>query len=364
MAKPKMLDLNTLLQAGIDPKTGLPIKFGGKKCTTKEDIKKVLRIIDEQDAVNRYKWYNLPMNLSSQELERMLYYKSQLAFFYFKDLDEFYFMPYALDGTIDFYGRFNSIHPIPMTCGTDDKQGKAQASLLADVKLNCVYDVKFLEDLTEDDLYNSAVILRDYTNQLSQTSIPRVTLNDVILDMESETLPYLRTALLMGTGVKGVRVNDPDQYDSVLEGANRMNDAALASQPYIPIVGNIDFQELTNGTLGKADDYLLALQSLDNLRLSTYGLDNGGIFEKKAYVNNQQTSMNQAGANIGAVLNDGLLIRQHFCNIVNSIWGLGIWCEISENISQLDVDGDGITYERENEESESVDYGNRNESNV
>ena len=44
-----------------------------------------------------------------------------------KDLDEFYFMPYALDGTIDFYGRYNTIHPVPMTSGTDDKNGKAQA---------------------------------------------------------------------------------------------------------------------------------------------------------------------------------------------------------------------------------------------
>ena len=122
-------DLETLLKAGIDPKTGLPVKMGkGPKCTTKEDIKKFLRLIDEQDAVNRYVWYNLPANLTSQELERMLYYKGQLCFFYDKDLEEFYFMPYALDGTIDFYGRYNTIHPIPMTSGTDDK-GNTKAAI-------------------------------------------------------------------------------------------------------------------------------------------------------------------------------------------------------------------------------------------
>ena len=83
----KLPDLETLWQAGINPKTGLPVKLGGYKCTIKEDIKKYLRLIDEQDAVNRYVWYNLPANITSQELERMLYYKGQVCFFSDKDLE-------------------------------------------------------------------------------------------------------------------------------------------------------------------------------------------------------------------------------------------------------------------------------------
>ena len=64
---PYMPNLEALLAAGIDPKTGLPVKANsGTKCALKNDIKKIVRIIDEQDAVNRYKWYNLPCNLSSQ----------------------------------------------------------------------------------------------------------------------------------------------------------------------------------------------------------------------------------------------------------------------------------------------------------
>ena len=37
---PTLPDLNLLYQAGINPKTGLPLKFGDVKCTLKEDIKK------------------------------------------------------------------------------------------------------------------------------------------------------------------------------------------------------------------------------------------------------------------------------------------------------------------------------------
>ncbi|MBO7692078.1 MAG: hypothetical protein J6W16_03475 [Methanobrevibacter sp.] len=50
----KLPQLDVLWQAGINPKTGLPIRFGGTKATLKEDIKKFLRLVDEQDAVNRY----------------------------------------------------------------------------------------------------------------------------------------------------------------------------------------------------------------------------------------------------------------------------------------------------------------------
>ena len=50
---PYLPNLEPFIQAGIDLKTGLPnrITNGGP---TKENIKAQLRIIDEQDAVNRY----------------------------------------------------------------------------------------------------------------------------------------------------------------------------------------------------------------------------------------------------------------------------------------------------------------------
>ena len=315
MGNPKIPDLKTLIQAGFDPKTGLPNKIGTKPCL-KENVKKALRLIDEQDAVNRYTWYNLPCNITSQELERMLYYKGQLAFFYMEDLDEFYFMPYALDGTIDFYGRFNTIHPVPMTSGTDDKAGKAQAELLSQIKLKCIYGIKLPEDLNVEDLTKSAVLLHDYSKQLSQTIIPRQIINDGIIDIEAECIPFMRTALIEETGVMGVRVQDADQAAAVQDGANSLVNAAMNGDMYVPIVGQMEFQELTNGGTGKAEDYMLAMQSLDNFRLSLYGIDNGGLFEKKAHELQSEADIN--GGPVGLVLQDGLSIRQNFCNIVNS----------------------------------------------
>lgn len=357
----KMVDLSLFYQAGINPKTGLPLKFGGSACHLKDDVKKFLRIIDEQDAVNRYTWYNLPCNITSQELERMLYYKGQLCFFYMKDLDKFYFMPYALDGTIDFYGRYNTVHPVPMTSGTDDKGSKAQAELLAAIKLNCVYGMKLPDELTEEDLDKSCVLIHDYTKQLAQTIIPRVTVNDPLIDMTAECIPFLRTALVSGSGIKGIRVNDADQESSVNDASRGMLKAALSSEPFVAMIGNVEFQELTDGAVLKAEEYMMAMQSLDNLRLSGYGLENGGLFEKKAHLLNAEEEVNQS--NVGLVYQDGLSIRQNFCNIVNSIWDLGIWCEASENETMTDIDGDGMLTDEnedgaqsgvENEPSEEV----------
>lgn len=347
-------DISTLIQAGIDPRTRLPIKATGAcKDLLKEGIKKALRIIDEQDACNRYTWYNLPLDITSQELERMLYYKGQLAFFYLKDLDKFIVAPYALDGTIDFYGRFNKIKPVPFSNGQDEKSSKTIGDYFSQLKLNVVYGLKDEEELTYDDLTDSAVLLHDYTKQLSQTIIPRVTLNDSILDVMSECVPLMRTRLMLGAGVKGIRVNDADQQDSVEVAGKRLEKAALEGTPYIPIVGNIEFQELTDNAAGKSEEYMLAMQSLDNLRLSLYGIDNGGLFEKKAHELQSEADIN--GGPVGLVLQDGLSIRQNFCNIVNSIWGLGIWCEPSQTITKLDVDGDGKTYDSNEGESSPIE---------
>lgn len=346
----RLPDYQSLIAAGIDPKTGLPLKVVGQLSTgKKEDIRRCLRILDEQDAVNRYKWYNLPCSLSSQELERLLYYKGQLAFFYLKNADEFFFMPYALDGGIDFYGRFNSIHPVPFAEGTSDEEKKRfaeQRNYLSTLKLKCQYDV-MLDQPDEETMLGTCVLLHDYTKQLAQTITPRQQLQDGLIDIMSDMVPFMRTALLNSTGVQGMRVSTEDEESNVEAASRSVNSAALDGRKYIAVVGGIDFQDLSGGEVAKAEEFLLAMQGLDNLRLSWYGLENGGIFEKKAHVLQDEQNMN--ACNSALVLQDGLAIRQRFCDIVNSIWDLGIWCDISESAAGVDMNGDGMAYDEQDQ---------------
>lgn len=346
---PYLPNMEAYVAAGLNPATGLPYKMGGNDVQTKIDIKRALRIVDEQDAVNRFTWYNLPDGLTSQLLERILYYRGQGAFF--KMNDKFYFLPYALDGTIDVYGRFNSITPLPFNGTTQTKDEKP---LIKGLTYDCVYEVMTPEDFVKQDgtfditkmedlVDKSAVILKDYTEQISQTNTSRQVLNEPILDIMSDCLPFCRTALFHSTGVKGMRVGSQVEANEVITANRAINNAALTGQWAVPIVGAVDFQDLTNGNgVGKSEEFLLSLQAFDSFRLSLYGLPNGGLFQKKAHMLEAEQNMNAGTASL--VLQDSLSNRQAFCNIVNSIWGLGIWCDVNESITQMDRDMDGDAY--------------------
>lgn len=358
----KLPDVKTLIGAGIDPKTSLPLKVTGNTGEGfKPHNKKLLRIIDEQDAIYRYTWYNLPNGLNQELIERILYYRGQGMFFYMETDGKFYFLPYALDGTIDVYGRFVDVTPLPFN-GTATADGK-EKPWITGLRRHVVYDLK-LDALTVEDLTDSCVLLSDYVPQQSQTIIPRQILNDPLLDVMADCIPFMRTALLNGTGIEGMRVTSEDDYSNVEAASRSIDRAALVGRKFIPITGAIEFQEMTGGQVSKSEEFLLAMQGLDNYRLSTYGMKNGGLFQKKAHM--LQSEQDQAGIS-NSPLEDGKLRRQHFCNVLNSIWGLGMWCEISEAQLSVDQNGDGVASDNEEDEamqSQAAQQQNGGDSDV
>ena len=377
---PYIPNIDWMIKAGINPKTGLPIKMDfSDPNKLKENIKKQLRVIDEQDYVNKGIWYNMPVDLSTQEINRMLYYKYNLCFFYNKELDSFFLLPFALsseDGTgLDVYGRYREVRPIAYVASAEDNEKHKKTPIeefLSSLHLKVRYTPLTMEEIaskTEEELEelvnNSAVIIQDYTPQYNQMyGIPRYLLQEGVLDAMAECIPLMRTNLMVNSGVLGVRVGDQDQAHNVLDAGNAMIQAALSGKPYLPIEGQMEFQELTGAAGGtKAQDYMLAMQSLDNFRLSAYGIDNGGLFEKKAHELQSEADLN--GGPVGLVQQDDIMIKQKACNIINSIWGLGVWYEPSETLSKADMNGDGLMYDRDEGENSGNDLGgNSDDSNV
>ena len=337
MGKPFLPNIQDILAVGIDPKTGLPLKFvSGEPEETASNARRMFRIIDEQNAVNRFSWQNLPDGLDGKLLERIIYYKGQGAFFYWEEKKKFAFLPFTLADGLDEYGRFETIYPIPFMGTLEDKKRI----------LGTAYKVKYQIELEAQDmdmLMSSAVILRDYTPQLSQTIVPRAVLQEWLVNAMGETAAYLRTKLLIGTGINGLKCNGADQVGDVKDLSRGMAQAALKGEPFVGVEGasklELESLDKSTGSAMRAEDYLIAMQAYDNIRLGAYGLDNGGIFEKKAHITNEELAMN--GSSVSMVYQDCLANRQEFCDIINSIWGLNINCIPSETVTGMDDNMDG-----------------------
>lgn len=342
MAIPQIIqgtsDIDAFIAAGMNPRTGRPTKLEDCSDALMMSLRKAFRVIDEQDAVNRYVWHNLPHGLTSQMMERILYYRGQAIFFYIPELDQFYFLPYTKSGSIDVYGRYMTVTPLKFGSGVVEKDGKERPwieGLLRDP----AYDIVPTAKWTPKAMDMNCVIVSDYTPQLSQKIISRSELQDPLINLMSEIVPYSRTALLNSTGVNGVRVPDEDSKDNVDAANSLVRNAALAGKRYIPITSTLEFQDLANGPTLASEEFLINLQALDNLRLSHLGLSNGGLFQKKSHMLEAEQQMNMGRATL--VLQDGLTNRQTACDIINSIFGLGIWCELSETVIGADQNLDG-----------------------
>ena len=350
----KLPDLMTMIQMGIDPATGLPTRAGiGSDNRIKEDVRRAIRIMDEQEAINRYTWYNLPSGINGQLLERIIYYRGQGAFFFLKEMDSFYFLPYALDGGIDPYGRFENITPLPFLGGTtEEKNGKVKA-WIEGLKYIPVYSIEEIfanpSKYTIDDF---CVILKDYTPQESENVIPRKIIQERFIDLMAEAFPMARTNLIANSGVQGLRVQEEDTKKQVEVMNSMIKRSALNGDPYTPVYGPTEFQELTGGATGKVQDFLMYMQSIDNFRRSAYGLKSGGVFEKKAHELQAEAMVNQSNTDL--IYNDGLKNRQAFCDLVNLIFGLQVWCEPSETAMGIDMNMNGNTTDGEEETTMTV----------
>ena len=315
-------------------------KMGNKGPALNQTILQSLIIMDEQDAINSGHWYNLPRGLNQNLMERILYYRGSALFFYMESNDSFYFLPYCGKG-VDVYGRYIAATPLPFNGTVSTGKEKPWIDGF-DVKIQHDF-VPAAELFGTDGLEiftKSGVILNDYTIQLPQKPVPRMVLQQPYLQVMAEIIPFVRTALLNGTGVDGIRIQSADEAPQVALASNALTEAAINGERWIPLVGGIQTEELGHEAPTKVEDYLMALQSLDNVRLSFHGIENGGIFEKKAHM--LQDEQNMISGTAGLVLQDKTFQRQNFCNVVNSIWGLGIWWEPSEPAMEGDTNGDGV----------------------
>lgn len=368
---PRMPDINTIKQVYNSVQSGQQLIEQSALAPIRAQMKRMLEVNDRQLAINRHHWGNLPPEVPGDLIERILYYRGDGMLFYFGKLGKWFFLPYTLTKGLDTYGRYMEVRPLPFM-GTDQAEGadgKIQDALLSMQTRVPVYDLS--EDITtEEFLETRCILLHDYSLELSQKTTPRHELNQGILGIEANIIPYVNTMLSNSTGVGGLRVQDGDQQESVEVASQTAQLAALNGKRWLAITSPLEFQDLSIPTATRAEDMLLAMQSIDNIRVSSFGLDTGGIFEKKAHLLQAEAQLNMGTS--GLVMEDGLTQRRTFCDILN--WyvylpaGLPLealaYCESSEVAAGADKNLDGMIGDEGANDSPTAPQGTPMEGEV
>lgn len=158
------------------------------------------------------------------------------------------------------------ITPLPFNGTQGGSKKDAEQPWVQGLRFEPRYEMMTPDEIMELDLReaqnlldNSCVLLHDYCPQVSQTNIARQVLNDPLLDVMSEMIPFMRTSLLNSTGIMGIRVGNEDERAQVESASSAINQASLDGRKYVGIMGSIDFQELTGGNVAKAEDFMLAM---------------------------------------------------------------------------------------------------------
>lgn len=324
----------------------IPVKKGKCKQPFSADVLfsklgQSLKDMDYQQFLTRFRWVNLPEGLSSELLERILYFSGSAMFFYIKELNRFYFLPYGMSGEgtetgIDFYGQYNRLKPYSFNGSTDgsgelNAAGKKLSSqdlyLSTQIRDN-IKDIPIVE--TEEEarkIYeNGAVICFDRTPQLSYLIESRNRISQSYVKYLIKILIQTKSALINSNGFNLFSTDSESaadilqlQIDTINEDRENGKLAAVVSSN----LGNIE--NIQSNAPTAITDFWNAFVAADNLRLKSLGIQNDGVIQKKQYQNMQETTLDVDAAM--QIYMNSYLERVKFAAIVNSIWGLGIYPE-------------------------------------
>ena len=300
-----------------------------------------IKYIDYQQFLTRFKWNNLPEGMDSELIERILYFSGSAMFFYIKELNRFYFLPYGMSGEntevgIDFYGRFNRLKPYSFNGSTDgggEKKADGKRITRSDLYLSTqirdnIKDIPMVESEEEArKIYeNGAVICWDMTPQLAYQVDSRNRISQSYVKYIVQILIQTKSALINSSGFNLFSTDTEASTDIMqlqIDAINADREKGKLSAVVSNALGKIE--NLQSNAPSAMADFWNSLVSADNLRLKSMGIRNDGLVQKSQYQNIQEQSIDINDAM--QVYWNAFMERVKFSAIVNSIWGLGIYPE-------------------------------------
>lgn len=324
---------------------GIPVKSKDKYMYSIDPMFEKLGVsikyIDYQQFLTRFKWNNLPEGMDSELIERILYFSGSAMFFYIKELDRFYFLPYGMSGEntevgIDFYGRFNRLKPYSFNGSTDgggEKKADGKRITRSDLYLSTqirdnIKDIPMVESEEEArKIYeNGAVICWDMTPQLAYAVDSRNRISQSYVKYIVQILIQTKSALINSSGFNLFSTDTEASTDIMqlqIDAINADREKGKLSAVVSNALGKIE--NLQSNAPSAMGDFWNSLVSADNLRLKSMGIRNDGLVQKSQYQNIQEQSIDINDAM--QVYWNAFMERVKFSAIVNSIWGLGIYPE-------------------------------------
>lgn len=344
-----MFDTSSFLAAGITPskkvlKYGNAIDQNGNVITPNPikynlDYDSLFAIMREQNMIEtleRYMWTNVPFGLTQDLIERLLFFRGKGIFYFNDKVDKFQFLPFALNGNIDEYGRYMKCNTLPFT-GMDEvpkngKDKKLKSVVYEDLEI--VYDIPYNEEMVRNVRKRKTVgiVLNDNSLAISQQPIIRSNYVRPVLHMMATLMQIINTAMYGNADHSLIQVQNESELESINHQINAINFDILKGRRFTPVVGEFPIVPIKTSNTANLEGLFGTFNSLTNFLKSITGVANAGVFDKKAHLLQEEQKLN--GSNSDDIYYNGLRLRQEFCIMVQAYYGYPVWCESKRGMSE------------------------------
>ena len=331
-ANKKMLKYGNAIDQYGNPVTPNPLKFN-------LDYDSVFAIMQEHnktETLERYMWINVPFGLTADLIERVLFYRGKGVFYFNEEVEKFQFLPFALNGLIDEYGRYLKVNTLPFTGVSETKKninGKKMQTAIYE-NLDIVYDLPYNEEMLKmvRDNKTVGIILNDSSLSISQQPIIRFNYVKPVLHLCATLLQIINTAMFGCADHSLVQVENEGELESLNAQINAINNDILHGHRFTGVTGKLPIVPIKTSNTANLEGLFNTFNSLTNFLKSITGIANPGVFDKKAHLLQEEQALN--GSNADDIYYNGLRMRQEFCLLVQAYYGYPIWCESKRGMSE------------------------------
>lgn len=297
--------------------------------------KNLLKINDSIQCVNRFEWLKIPVAITSQKIEMLLYRRGAICCF--KEYDTLIFAPFTVEGKLIVYGELEYIQPITL----DGRNYGTRKRVY-----NGYGDFEFDEDC--------AVIIYDYTSfEYGDNLQPREEINEfTTINDETKTYKIMLHSIVLSIKKLIARCDNEEQKKVLKKQAEMLLEP---TNIIIPISGINEiankFDMLQFSPDLQIDELVRAIEFYSKKRRAFNGVPAPDTFEKKERLISSESGNVLTHSNL--ILYDGLRQRQIAAERINKCFGTDISVRYTPAIAEtLEMEEEVNEYENRSVEND------------